>query len=296
METNKLSCSTQKIYIESGKTYKMNVRISLGDECNNGVCYWSITGEIYEKRRNGRYYEYYYGCIHDEILKRFPEFKTFVNLHLSDYEGTPMFAVDNGFYFMKKNEHDKAINYLRVTEKEYNILQKTKDKLHFKYKLYTLNIVDRWKQESLEAIKQLEALTGDTWENPYKPGNECIVLRLTDEERTLIENRIKNGYYTDEWIQSLCNEIKRQEYEKKRAKIILFYKNKQQEYENKMLVELSVLDAGLPVDNVIYYNHRNELVFNWIEYKEKITKEQFDNFVKTVDKTKLPENITFKLK
>lgn len=62
-----------------------------------------------------------------------------------------------------------------------------------------------------------------------------------------------------------------------------------------MLVDLSVLDAGLPVDNVIYYNHRNELVFNWIEYKEKITKEQFDNFVKTVDKTKLPENITFKL-
>lgn len=55
----KLSCSTQKIYIESGKTYK----ISLGDECNNGVCYWSITGGIYEKRRNGRYYKY-----HDEYL------------------------------------------------------------------------------------------------------------------------------------------------------------------------------------------------------------------------------------
>lgn len=31
-------------------------------------------------------------------------------------------------------------------------------------------------------------------------------------------------------------------------------------------------------------------------YETKITQEQFDEFVKTVDKTKLPENITFKLK
>ena len=34
------------------------------------------------------------------------------------------------------------------------------------YLLYTLGIVDRWEQESLKAIKQLEALTGNTWENP----------------------------------------------------------------------------------------------------------------------------------
>lgn len=36
--------------------------------------------------------------------------------------------------------------------------------------------------------------------------------------------------------------------------------------------------------------------FHWNDYEEKVTQEQFDEFVKTVDKTKLPENITFKLK
>ena len=43
------------------------------------------------------------------------------------------------------------------------------------------------------------------------------------------------------------------------------------------------------------YNVTKIYVENGITYK-KITQEQFDEFVKTVDKTKLPENITFKLK
>lgn len=59
---------------------------------------------------------------------------------------------------------------------------------------------------------------------------------------------------------------------------------------------LAVLDAGITLKNVIYYDHSNELVFNWNDYETKVTQEQFDEFVKTVDKTKLPKNITFKLK
>lgn len=163
-------------------------------------------------------------------------------------------------------------------------------------RLYTLGIVDRWEQESLKAIKQLEALTGNTWENPYKPENERFVLRLTDEERTLIENRIKDGYYTSEAIQERKDQKKREEYEKKRNEIIADCEKSIQEAENKKLVMLAVLDAGISLKNAIYYNHSNELAFNWNDYETKITQEQFDEFVKTVDKTKLPENITFKLK
>ena len=51
-----------------------------------------------------------------------------------------------------------------------------------------LGIVERWKRESNEALKKLEELTGQTWENPYKPENERFTLKLTDEERTTITN------------------------------------------------------------------------------------------------------------
>lgn len=134
----------------------------------------------------------------EEISKCFPRFETFVDLHY----GQPVYPVENGVCHLVDSDKKKAINYLRITETEYDILRDgAEDKEYFKYLLYTPGIADRWKQESLKAIKQLEALTGNTWENPYKPGNEHFALRLTDEERTLAENRIKDGYYTGEAIQ-----------------------------------------------------------------------------------------------
>lgn len=297
MKAKNLSYNVAKHFVENGVTYKMNVRISLGDCCKNGVCDWSIAADIYEKRRNGRFVLCASNCCHEEILKCFPRFKTFIDLHLCNHYGQPMYPVENGFYHLKNSDKEKTIDYLRITEAEYNTLRDSaEDKAYFTYLLYTLGIVDRWEQESLKAIKQLEALTGNTWENPYKPGNERFVLRLTDEERTLIENRIKDGYYTSEAIQERKDRKRREGYEKKRNEIIADCEKEIQEAENKKLVMLAVLDAGISLKNAIYYNHSNELAFNWNDYETKITQEQFDEFVKTVDKTKLPENITFKLK
>ena len=297
METKNLFYNVTKFYVENGITYKMNVCINLDDCCKNGVCDWGIIADIYEKRRNGRFVWYASGCCHDEILKYFPEFKIFIDLHLCNHYGQPMYPVENGVYHLVNSDKEKAINYLRITETEYDILRNnTEDKLYFKHLLYTLGIVDRWKQESLKAIKQLEALTGNTWENPYKPESERFALKLTDEERTLIENRIKEGYYTSEAIQARKDQKKREEYEKKRNEIIADFEKETQKAENRKLVRLALLDAGISLKNAIYYNHSNELAFNWNDYEEKVTQKQFDEFVKTVDKTKLPENITFKLK
>lgn len=263
METKNLSYNVTKFYVENGITYKMNVYISLNDDCKNGICNWSITADIYEKRRNGCFVWCTSGCCYDEILKYFPEFKTFTNLHLCNHYGQPMYSVENGFYYLKNSDKEKTINYLRITETEYNTLHNsTEGKLYFIYLLYTLGIVDRWKQESLKAIKQLESLTSNTWKNPYKPENECFVLRFTNEERTLIENRIKEGYYTSEAIQARKDQKKREEYEKKRSEIIAACEKSIQEAKNKKLVMLAVLDAGISLKNVIYYNHSNELAFN----------------------------------
>lgn len=293
MKTTELSYNVTKSYVENGITCKMDVRISLGDYGKNGVCDWSITADIYEKRRNGRFVRCAGGCCHDKILKYFPEFKTFVDLHSCNHYGQPVYPVENGFYHLENSDREKTMNYLRITETEYDTLRDSAgDKAYFTYLLYTLGIADRWKRESLKAIRQLEALTGNTWENPYKPENEHFALKLTDEE----QNRIKDGYYTSEAVQARKYRKKREEYEKKRNEIIADCEKEIQKAENRKLVRLAVLDTGIPLKNAIYYSHTNELAFNWNDYEEKVTQEQFDKFVNTVDKTKLPENITFKLK
>lgn len=158
----------------------MNVKISLDDCCKNNICNWSITAEIYEKRKNGRFVCSSVGCQHEEILKQFPHFKMFVDLHLSNHYGMPIYPVENGFYHIKNSSKETAINYLRITEKEYNLLNQAEDKQYFKYLLYMLGIVERWKIESNEALKKLEELTGQTWGNPYKPENERFTLTLSD--------------------------------------------------------------------------------------------------------------------
>lgn len=88
----------------------------------------------------------------------------------------------------------------------------------------------------------------------------------------------------------------RKAYGKKRAEIINDCKKKQQKAENEKRVMLAVLDAGLSVNNVIYYDHSNELVFNWKDYETKVTENDFNKFVSSVNRSLLPAGITFKMK
>lgn len=46
---------------------------------------------------------------------------------------------------------------------------------------------------------------------------------------------------------------------------------------------------------MIYYNHTNTLFFNWRDYGEKITQEEFDDFVNNVDRSQLPAGETSKM-
>lgn len=85
--TNRLCYTVSKRYIQAGTTFEINVKILLADDCKNNICDWSITADIYEQRKNGRFVWCAGGCCHEEILKRFPQFKMFVDLHLSNHYG-----------------------------------------------------------------------------------------------------------------------------------------------------------------------------------------------------------------
>lgn len=89
--TNRLCYTVSKRYIQAGTTFEIDVKILLADDCKNNICDWSITADIYEQRKNGRFVWCAGGCCHEEILKRFPQFKMFVDLHLSNHYGAPMY-------------------------------------------------------------------------------------------------------------------------------------------------------------------------------------------------------------
>lgn len=265
METNTLKYTVVKSFREKGITYKVIATIKLHDECKNGTCSWSITGTLQQKKGNGRFYDIGHGCIHEA----FPKLKMFVDLHLCDWRGTPLYPVENGYYFLQEDKK-QAKEYLRVTDEEMEILSKCDNKEYFKYQLFALSIVERWQEESRKAIQALEELTGDVWVNPYKESEERHRLVLSDEEREEIEGKILSGYYTESAIQE------RQE-----------AKTKEKD------VKLAILGAGLLSDN---YVEGNNVVFNYYSYHDKVTEEEYNNMLKNIDYSLLPEGIKFEFK
>lgn len=241
-------------------------------------------------------YDNFFKSWHEEY-EYWADLAKFITLHCCNHYGAPMYPVENGMYHIKNSDKSVAIEYLRISDKEYSKLSEAvDDKMYFKYLLFNPGIVDRWKHESGELIAELEDLCGKKWVNQYKPEEERFTLTLTDEERLLIEERIKAGYYSAENIEKRREEAHKAKMLEKRAEICERYNKEIRQIEAEKKIKLCVFDYGLPADNVIYYPHSNTLSFNWNNCKNKITQKEFDDFVNNVDRSQLPEGIKFELK
>lgn len=181
---------------------------------------------------------------------------------------------------------------MRVTDEEMEILSKCDNKEYFKYQLFALGIVERWQAESKKAIQALEELTGDVWVNPYKESEERHRFVLSDEEREEMEGKILSGYYTESAIQ----ERKEAERIKRKNEVIKTFEKIINKATKEKDVKLAILGAGLLSDNYIYYVEGNNVVFNYYSYHDKVTEEEYNNMLKNIDYSLLPEGIKFEFK
>lgn len=102
----------EKTFTEEGKEYRIKVKVRYDDECGNGHNSFSITGQIDRKTQHGWYVDECGGCIHDEIVKHFPELKKYIKWHLVSSD-EPIHYIANTIYLAG----DKDYNGLRKGEK-----------------------------------------------------------------------------------------------------------------------------------------------------------------------------------
>lgn len=149
--TNNLKYSVTK---KTSEGY-LKVEIRLNDECKNGMEDFAITAELNKFESFSDNGFICGGCMHKDIVKEFPEFKIFVDLHLSDCNGLPMYAVANGNYHFENSGKEVTKSYLRLNDEEYNKLVKLKT---VEGLIGSTDILSRWKKEANEAIQLLEEL------------------------------------------------------------------------------------------------------------------------------------------
>lgn len=284
---------------------QLKITIKLGDDCKNGHQDFSITASAWEKGRpKTDNFFIYGGCCHDEIIKAHPELKIFTNLHLCDYSGVPMYAVENGFYHLKEGFNNTKPNspefkaefceYYRVTPEQFDQLEKAENKLRYAIMLEKLGVLTQWKAEADKAIEILETMTDKKFLNNSTKQQYTPVKK---EEKQTEEEKEKAGYYTPEKIAQREEQKKADNLQKIKDDLLEHLNKEIKKETDEYNVKLAVLDAGQSIDNFIYYNHTNTGAFNWRDSsRNKITEQEFNDFLSRVNTDKLPEGIKFTCK
>lgn len=285
---------TQK---QIGDNQMLYVKIRLDDERNNGHQDFAITGDVYNHltSKSDRYFNRG-GCIHEVIEEHFPEFKIFINLHLCDYLGAPMYPEANGFYHLthgfnniKKSFIEDFCEYYRITEKQYYYLKDAENQKDYAIRLVKLNVPQQWKAEADQAIKYLESLTGEKFidTSTKKHFNEP-----TEEEIENFSLLVKSGYYSEEAKGKRQELKKEEEYNKLKNEILQDFQKTTDRAVKEKDVKLQLLEHGgkKALKNIIFYNHSNKIKFNWLDYEKKLTDEEIEHIKKNI---KLDFDVTF---
>ena len=161
-----------KVFYEGGQKYRIQVRAQLEHLDGNKKPHFSIGGDIYRLAKNGRKVWESGGCIHEEIVKHFPQLQLLVDIHLADYDGVPMHAYANAAYWAGLTEYQKLdlpmlSKHLRISQKLATELVEyidhfwnqfdgiTTPEMAWKAACADHDLPDQWVQQAVLAISML---------------------------------------------------------------------------------------------------------------------------------------------
>lgn len=290
MKKNELKYKeTKKI----GENTFIDVEIGLRYIKEKGYSYFYAVGDVYELKR-ARKKIISSGCIHEEILKYFPEFKVFVQLHGNYSYGMPMYMLSNIKFAIDNNKIDAICRYLGISDVMAKELICWGEEIDYlKYFLEENDIIYHLRSKADKVIKMLEELTNEEFENPdvleiydYMP--------LDNDTKEKIKKMNENGYFT------MDNVIKRRDEKIKELNLKFLEKEKmklekeKREIDNEIKALEYLCDEGISLNNHAYLRSVNVLAINLYKNRENaMSEEDYKRFLDSVDYSKLPKGIEF---
>ena len=232
------------------------ISIRLNDECNNGHEDFSITADFWKLERPKTDKNWIMGgCCHEEILKIRPDLKIFVDLHLNDFRGYPMYYIQNGFYHLKNMPKDKFMEYAKVDEAGYELLKKASDEDEYGYLL--INKLENhkiWENLAKEGIHKLQELTGKVFES------KGTRLYDIDKYKTL---NFPEDWFEDERVEKRKKESLLYKINEKVSAMEKEHKRKIEEMQNEFSIKKSLMQLGfLDLSNTRHYFDKREFHIN----------------------------------
>lgn len=290
MKKNELKYKgTKKI----GKNTFIDVEIGLRYIKENVYSSFYAVGDVYELKR-ARKKIISSGCIHEEILEYFPEFKTFVQLHGNLSYGMPIHMISNIKFYIDNDEIDVICSSLGISDVMAKELICWGEEIDYiKYFLEENDIIYHFRSKANKAIKLLEELTGDKFENPDVL-NIHDYMPLDNDTKEKIKKLHENGYFT------MDNVIKRRDEKIKELNLKFLEKEKmklekeKREIDNEIKVLEYLFDEGISLNNHAYLRSVNVLTINLFRNIENaMSEDDYNRFLDNVDYSKLPTGIKF---
>ena len=259
-------------------SYKFDYLVKLNDDCNNGHLTFSFTGEIKVKKGNGHYYTLISGAIGDIIAYLKPELSIFEKLHTCNHLGQPMY-IDNIRYHINEGKTDKEIAemYNISDMKAIEILRNASDnKDLFYYLVFRLGVVENWENLASEAIQEIEKRNGGKLKIE---GKDRVYKRFPEKECEVLENLYQLGC-ASKVQKELRDKARKEEQKEKELREIEEERNKALAKAQKIyVVKKAVVSFGISWDNVIFYDYKNELCFNWLDYTKKVPSDLINDLI-----------------
>lgn len=263
---------------EGGKCYSFAYYIGLNDDCKNGHLTFSFTGEIKVKKRNGRFYTYISGAIADVIAYFKPELEKFNRLHGFNHLGQPMFIDDIRFHINEGKTNEQIAEMYNISNLEaIEILRNASDnKDLFYYLVFRLGVAENWENLASEAIQEIEKRNGGKLKIE---GKDRVYKQFPEKECEVLENLYQLGYASKKQRELREKERKEAQKEKELREIEEERNKAIAEAQKIYAVKKAIVSFGISWNNVIFYDHKNELCFNWLDHAKKVPSDLINDLI-----------------
>ena len=273
--------------IQHGKNRRCQLTVSLDDFGHVGVPKFRIR-VLKERLVDGQWVVVSYDIDEDFIKCQFKSLLPYLPMNDRCFDGLPLNGITLLCSYYKTGRIEDIEKMLLCDWEAVSDLaclsERPKDLASM---LIYRDILTNLKEKANELIKLIGDLNGENYDLTFSCTSDYHIL-YAEHNMTEFEEKLKNGTFNLSDIKSNFESM--EEVRKKRTlnTIIKNFEEEKRNEEIKRDVLLSLVNAGIPHENIIIYSHTNECSFNFSYSSPLIPNYMVENYIDNIGKVMFP--------